>query len=145
MWDMINKIFLENDNKLLNKRILLVEEHAQDQTFLHKVLRKKYDVSITRTKKAAYKIALDNKPDLIVLPSKLYGNKTIDLCINLKNEEQTKNIPILVIADNGANIVEYYFQKVEGYLIKPFGGRELLNHATELIRTRQDIVEEFDW
>ena len=141
MWEWINKFFFVTIPK--NGKILILEEYNQNRTLLQKVLDKKFDVLTTTSKVAAYKIALEDKPDLIVLDSKLHGHKSIDLCINFKNEEQTRNIPILVIADNGSNIAEYFFQGVKGYLIRPFSAKKLLDYVQDFMKNKQVAIDQF--
>lgn len=69
---------------------------------------------------------------------------TIDLCTKLKSEKRTQNIPILIIAGDGSNIVEYYFRRVDGYLIRPFSEGKLLFHIEELIKSGENFAGEFN-
>jgi glycosyltransferase involved in cell wall biosynthesis len=140
--EIIKKIFSGNNSHKVKRTILVIEEKIKNQGSLQKVLSKKYHILMTADKEVAYKFAIQEKLHLIIISRN--GKKTIDLCTKLKNEERTKNIPILVIAEDGSNIVEYYFQKIEGYLIKPFNGRKLLSHAEELIKNDKIFGEELE-
>ena len=120
-------------NKNHNKKIIIVEEESQNHEFFQRILSRKYHISCVENKETAYELINQENPDLIIISRN--GRQTIDLCAKLKTKEQTKDIPILVIADDGSNIVEYYFRRVDGFLIKPFAESELLNHAQELIRS----------
>ena len=129
----IKKIIDGSNGHKLKRTVLVIEEQVQNQNFIRRALRKKYQISMTANREVAYAIANQEKPDLIVLSRN--GKKTIDLCAKLKSEERTQNIPILIIAEDGSNIVEYYFKRVEGYLIKPFSESRLLYHVEELIKS----------
>ena len=92
----IKKIIDGSNGHKLKRTVLVIEEQVQNQNFIRRALRKKYQISMTANREVAYAIANQEKPDLIVLSRN--GKKTIDLCAKLKSEERTQNIPILIIA-----------------------------------------------
>ena len=132
---MLKRFFsLKNKTVSCTSSILIVEGRLRGREFIQKIFKNRHDFLFLENKEKAYQYALNNTVDLIILSAHLKGSKTVDLCINLKNDTKTRDIPILVIADNGANMVEYYLQKVEGYLIKPFKAGELMKNVENLLK-----------
>ena len=137
MWWRIKKIF-SRKNTVKNK-ILIVEDNIENQVFLRNILERDFSLLIREDKNTGFQVASEAKPDLIILSCRLSGEKTVEYCGKLKNETKTKNIPILVIAENegDSNIAEYYLQHIDGYLVKPILGRDLLKQVKFLIKEKE--------
>lgn len=138
MWWRVKKIFSRNMN-LVKSKILIVEDNILNQVFLKRILERDFDLLISEDKEAGFQTAADAKPDLIILSCRLSGEKTVEYCGKLKNETETKNIPILVIAENegDSNVAEYYLQHIDGFLVKPILGRDLLKQVKFLIKEKE--------
>ncbi len=138
MWWRINKIFSRNMNAVKSK-ILIVEDNIPNQIFLRKILERDFNLLVGEDKNAGFQMASEAKPDLVILSCRLSGEKTVEYCGQLKNETKTKNIPILVIAENegDSNVAEYYLQHIDGYLVKPILGRDLLKQVKFLIKEKK--------
>ncbi len=115
-------------NKTTRKKILIIENRFQSLEFLKRVLSSRYSILIAEDKNEGFNKAQSDNPDLIILNCKLYKERTLNLCAALKNGDKTKHIPLLMIAEKNddSNVAEFYAQRVDGYLIKPFSGRDFL-------------------
>ena len=126
----------ENDN---NRHILVVEDSPLDREFFCQTLSRASYKAIALSEENMIETAKKTNPHLILMSSILSGKKSLDLCAKLKTTTETKNIPILVVAEKGdkSNIIEYYSQNVESYLMKPVSKRELLNQVETLLNPQR--------
>src|SRR6185436_20796332 len=85
------------------KRILCVEDNDDNQYMLHKRLTKAgFEVKIERNGAQVAKWAKTLLPDLIVMDLNLPGLNGWEATHQLKNQPQTKHIPIMVLSDHAA-------------------------------------------
>lgn len=108
------------------KKILVSEDDAGILDVLRLMLEdENYEVEISRDGKKIYQ--LDNElPDLILLDIWMSGVDGRDLCRYLKNNDKTKNIPVIILSAN--KDTEQIAKEVgaDGFLQKPFDMEELL-------------------
>jgi signal transduction histidine kinase len=79
------------------KSILLIDEDAETLEKLQSVLRREgFRVLIAADGHAGVRLAQQNHPDLIILDLLLAGMDGIQVCLQLREEEATHNIPILL-------------------------------------------------
>jgi signal transduction histidine kinase len=79
------------------KSILLIDEDAETLEKLQSVLRREgFRVLIAADGQAGVRLAQQNHPDLIILDLLLAGMDGIQVCLQLREEEATHNIPILL-------------------------------------------------
>ncbi|MDE2028278.1 MAG: response regulator [Candidatus Omnitrophica bacterium] len=121
------------------KGILVIDNRFLSLEFLKNVLCRRYEVLIAQDKEEGLSKALFQKPNLIILNSKLKKERTLDLCRGLRIPDETKNIPILIIAEKGddSKVAEFYVHKIEGFLMEPFSKRELLNQVRAIFLDRR--------
>ncbi len=146
MFKSIKKIFNKEPLPKIQdiKNILAVEDQPKNAELFNRALQRPgYNLLIAGDRENGFQMAEQYRPSLIILNAMLQGEKTVDLCARLKQSDSTKHIPILTIAEENdkLNIVEYYEQKVDEYLIKPFSVKELFNHVEMLIN---EVVQEID-
>ncbi|MCP4104945.1 MAG: two-component system response regulator [Desulfobacteraceae bacterium] len=109
--------------------ILIVDDIPNNIKILASILRKKgYIIAAATSGMRAMRVIKKKIPDLILLDIMMPEIDGYDVCQMLKNDEQTKDIPIIFItAKNDPMDVAKGFE-VGGvdYIIKPFSGVELL-------------------
>ena len=87
----------EEDNKGL-KRILIVEDNELHLRLLNDLLRVHgYEILKTEYGQEAIKLARDNSPDLILMDIKLPDLSGLEVTRLLKQDDQTKCIPIIAV------------------------------------------------
>ncbi|GEM_PF-2441712 len=141
MFERMKKLFIK-DNHVKSKspkRVLaIIKDDPKDITFFDRALKRtSYDLLTAFDKISGLEMADRHQPDIIILNAYIHGEKSIGLCIQLKRNDSTKYIPLLVIAkkDDHSNIVEYYEQEADigGYLTKPISYRQLKQEIDMII------------
>lgn len=129
MLEIIKRIFITTIKKTPDKKVLFIENRFHSLEFLNRVLSGKYIVLIAQDKYEALNKARSDKPDLIILNSKLNKERTLKLCVALRNTDEMKSTPILMVAEKGddSNVAEFYAQKIEGFIFEPYSKKEILN------------------
>lgn len=119
----------------MNRKILITESDVDIIFLLSSLLKKHYKITILNNARLLLDGNFD-KPDLFILNSHLSDVNIIAICRYLKENSETKNIPILIIA--GSEDVETIAQQCPGddFITKPFSGAELLNKVE---KTMQNI------
>lgn len=117
--------------------ILIIEDDESVITLLnHTLLKAGYNVDITKDGDEALLMINARKPDLILLDWMLPNKTGIQICNNLRHNNVTKNIPIIMISanDGEGNKIEGLDQGADDYLVKPFAPKELLARIRAVFR-----------
>ncbi|MFA5524377.1 MAG: response regulator transcription factor [Tissierellales bacterium] len=100
-----------------------------------------YEVKSFENSIAFYSACKEHLPDLVLLDIMLPEVDGLDILKNLRNQEKTKDIPIIMITARTTEI-----DKVKGldfgaddYISKPFGVMELISRVKALLRRTQGI------
>jgi len=84
----------------MSKKILIIEDDSFLQGIAVTKLKKEgYDVLAASTGTDGIKIADTEKPDLILLDLLLPGSDGFEVLANLKKDENTKSIPVIVFSN----------------------------------------------
>ncbi|MGN7612635.1 diguanylate cyclase [Magnetococcales bacterium HHB-1] len=78
-------------------RILLVDDLPSNIQVLHKALGKEHQVFFATNGKTALKMSLEKQPDLILLDVDMPGMDGFEVCRRLKEDTQTKHIPVIFV------------------------------------------------
>ena len=89
----------------------------------------------------AVAIALDRKPDLILLDLMLPDMSGLEVIKALRAERFTATVPIIVItaADSESETVQAFELGADDYIKKPFGIRELMARVKAVLRRSTDV------
>ncbi len=122
-----------------NGCILVVDDNSSDREFFCQTLIKANYTPVVLNEEDAIETAKKTNSHLIIMSSILSGRKSLDLCAKLKTANETRSIPILVVAEKGdkSNIIEYYSQNVECYLMKPISKKELISQVETLLNPQE--------
>jgi signal transduction histidine kinase len=105
------------------KKILIVDDIPSNIQILAEAMRKDYQIIFATNGEEAIKIAItDPLPDLILLDIMLPDIDGYKVCQHLKNDDKTKEIPIIFITAKSEETDEtkgFEFGGVD-YIIKPF-------------------------
>jgi len=82
------------------------------------------------------KTAMQSLPDLILLDLMLPGMLGTEVCKNLKKNDRTSSIPVIMITAKGEEIdkVVGFEVGVDDYVVKPFSIRELMLRVKAVLR-----------
>jgi two-component system alkaline phosphatase synthesis response regulator PhoP len=77
------------------------------------------------------------RPDLVLLDIMMPLLDGYEICRTLKNNQETKHIPVIFITARGeaAHIERGFELKADGYVVKPFDPQELSDFAARILET----------
>lgn len=110
------------------KTILAVDDSLTMRKLTETTLRQAgYEVMLASTGSDGFKMALDKRPDLVLLDYILPDMRGVEFCQQLQEAETDRMTPILLISGHGNAIRELYqdFPNVVDYLTKPFAANVL--------------------
>ncbi len=114
----------------MNKRILTIEDDEIQRTLIRKTLEKRnYTVLTAEDGEKGVSMAMSEKPDLIILDVLMSGLNGEEVCRRLKDDQSTKDIPILFLTAMGSprDVITQYDLGGEIHLKKPINLKELLD------------------
>lgn len=84
----------------------------------------------------AHCLILDERPDIVLLDWMLPGGSGIELLRRLKREDNTRDVPVIMLTAKTAedNIIQGLEVGADDYLTKPFAPRELIARIQALLR-----------
>jgi two-component system phosphate regulon response regulator PhoB len=119
------------------KTVLIVDDEAAIREMLAVALdMADFDYLEAANALDAHSLAIDKRPDLILLDWMLPGTSGIELARRLKKEEVTADIPIIMLTarveeDNKVQGLEV---GADDYITKPFSPRELIARMNAVLR-----------
>ena len=125
---------------MANELILVVEDNEQNQKLARDVLQVKgYRVLIAESAEAGLPLALEKKPDLVLMDIHLPGMNGIEALAKLRADAATKSIPVLaftasVMPQDRRQITSAGF---DGFLSKPINLKEFLETIAGALARRQ--------
>jgi twitching motility two-component system response regulator PilH len=114
--------------KMPVKKVLVVDDSATDREHLQNVLEKQnITVLSASTGQDALKMASAERPDIIFLDIIMSGMDGYAVCRSLREDENTKGIPIIFVSSkkNRADIMWANEQGGSGYIVKPYAPEEV--------------------
>lgn len=99
-----------------------------------------FDTSSAATGRDALEAVHKNSPDLIILDVMLPDVDGLEVCRTLRNQENTRRIPILMLTARGEEIdrVVGFELGADDYVMKPFSTRELVLRVKSILRRVND-------
>ncbi len=121
----------------MQQTILIVEDSPVNQELLSRILtRTHYKVLVAGSGEAAFEQIKLVLPDMIILDIMLPGMDGYSICRHLKDDERTKDIPVIFISalDTIEDKVEGFEAGGVDYLTKPFQPEEVLTRISTHLR-----------
>ncbi len=125
---------------MANELILVVEDNEQNQKLARDVLQVKgYRVLIAESAEAGLPMALERKPDLVLMDIHLPGMNGIEALAKLRAAPETSAIPVLaftasVMPQDRRQITSAGF---DGFLAKPINLKEFLDTIAGALARRK--------
>ena len=125
--------------------VLIVEDEDDIRNFIRENLSKEYKIIESGNGKDGLKKSIEHIPDLIVSDIIMPEMNGIDFCKNIKADERTSHIPVILLTAKSAveNKLEGLETGADDYLTKPFNITELQVRAGNLIEQRRKLRERF--
>ena len=124
---------------MAKESILVVEDEDDIRELLRYNLAKEgYQVTGSASGEEALKAVRVAMPDLMLLDLMLPGLDGLEVCRSLKQDPQTRNLPIVMLTAKGeeADIVAGLELGADDYVTKPFSLRVLLARLRAVLRRR---------
>lgn len=117
-------------------KVLVVEDTPSELELVSTYLKDGgYSVVVAIDAKTAITKALEQKPDIIVTDVVMPGMSGFELCRSLKNNPETKAIPIIICSSKNQEIDRLWGMKqgANFYLVKPFTKDDLIRAVRSLV------------
>ena len=94
-----------------------------------------YDVVAVDNGLAALTAATEHPPDLVVLDVMMPGMSGIDVCRQLRQEQGTKALPIILLTARAqeGDVEVGFGAGADDYIVKPFSPRELVSRVEAVL------------
>jgi signal transduction histidine kinase/AraC-like DNA-binding protein len=142
----MDEIELENRNNIDNAPLVLIVEDEKDiRNFIKENIGDEYKIIESPDGKDGIKKSIEYIPDLIISDIIMPGIDGIELCRNIKSDEKTSHIPIILLTAKSSidNKLEGLETGADDYLTKPFNISELQIRVSNLIEQRRKLRERF--
>lgn len=125
-------------------KILVADDEPEIRNLLNDFLQGEgYEVVLAADGNQALQLAGTENPQAIILDIKMPGLNGIEVCKRLKEKEQTKFIPVIIITGFGDNKLHALDVGVDDFVNKPFDMVELSIRVKSVLRIRH-LKDELD-
>lgn len=119
------------DDVAEKKKILIIDDEVEFCYFTKKFLEheKELEVIVENMADCGVKVAMEKNPDLILLDIIMPGMDGFAVLSRLKNNEETRSIPVIMLTAKGdvGSIAQAQSCLASDYIIKPFTPQVLLD------------------
>jgi two-component system phosphate regulon response regulator PhoB len=134
---------------LTNERIAVIEDEPDiSEIITYNLEREGYRVSTYDTGRAGLAGVSKERPDAIILDLMLPGVDGLEICQELRSNNDTRTLPIIMVTAKGeeSDIVLGLGLGADDYVVKPFKPRELVARLKAVLRRtkRAASTEESD-
>jgi two-component system response regulator VicR len=136
--------FLSQQEAKLNKqskRLAYIEDESEMIDLVRLILgRRGYTVLGANGGREGLNLVREQLPDLVLLDLMMPDMDGWDVYHQIKSEERTREIPVIVItakAQDIDKILGLHIAKVEDYISKPFSPQELIDRIEKVLLGRQ--------
>lgn len=120
----------------VNKRILIADDEETVRSLVKRLLGKTYKVIEADNGEEAIKVAVNQKPDLILMDILMPRMDGLTACYAIKRNPATKEIPVVMLTAVDYELNRKLSQDVmgaQGYITKPFDSEMLMKAITEFV------------
>ena len=119
------------------EKILVADDEQEIRNLLDHFLKGQgYEVVLASDGNQALKLAAEENPHVIILDIKMPGLDGLEVCKQLKKNEQTKLIPVIVITGFEDNKMEALTIGADDFVNKPFDMAEISSRVRSALRIR---------
>lgn len=115
-------------------KILLIDDDPDIRTVMGMTLTKEgYTVETASRREEALEMITAEKPSLILLDVLLSGSDGRELCRELKADESTRHIPIIMVSGHPVAAQQFESYGADDFIAKPFNTQTLLQKLSKRI------------
>ncbi len=129
----------------ISATILIVDDMPKNIQVAMNILRDEgYKMLFAQSGKKAFDVIKENNIDLILLDVMMPDLDGFEVCKILKQDENTKDIPIIFLSgkDSSSDIEKAYELGGSDYVVKPFINIELITKVSTYIRLKKFYEKE---
>jgi|SRR5688572_24986476 len=116
------------------QKILYIEDDALNLRLVRKMLKTlDYDMIEVRNGLDAARVALYERPDVILLDIQLLDISGLDVARELKSHPEMAHIPVIVVTADPSNYQACQAAGCDGYLTKPLSRTSLLKTIVQFL------------
>jgi len=118
--------------------IMIVDDDKDLVSLVERILKEEgYQVIRAYDGNSALALSKKDEPDLIILDILMPGIDGYSVCSNIKMDETTKDIPVLMLTALSSKLNKQLAQDVgaDGYITKPFNSKDLLDTIARLLKS----------
>jgi two-component system cell cycle response regulator len=121
-----------------NKSILIIDDDKFFREILKDVLNERYQVIEASGSEDVVSMAVEIRPDLMILDIELPGKNGIEICRDLKKRPQTRSTPVILLSSRARKeeIIRGLQAGADDYLTKPLYPPEILARVDAHLRTK---------
>lgn len=120
--------------------ILIIEDEEDIRELVrYNLERERFKTNEAESGEEGVEKALKKHPDLILLDLMLPGKDGLDICRQLKQNDKTRDIPVVMMTARGeeSDIVTGLELGAEDYIVKPFSPKVLVARVKAVLRRKQ--------
>ena len=129
----------------IETKVLIVEDEIAIVTMLrYNLEREGFKVYSTGDGDEAIGLVKSHAPDIIILDWMLPNMSGIDICANLRKQEETKTVPIIMLSARGEenDRIRGLDAGADDYMVKPFSPSELIARIRAVLRRLRPALSE---
>ena len=118
------------------KTILVADDEETVRSLVKRLLGQTYNILEANNGEDAVKVAVNKKPDLILMDILMPKMDGLTACYAIKRNQATKEIPIVMLTAVDYDLNRKLSQDVmgaQGYITKPFEAQALLSKISECL------------
>ncbi len=125
------------------EKILIIDDSTVAQALLAAIFSTSYELGFRSDGASGIDAAREIRPDLILLDVNMPGLDGFDVCRILKEDEETREIPIIFLTsvDSGTEKVKGFQAGADDYVVKPFNSQELQARVSAHLGARRAKVQ----
>ena len=123
-------------NQFKEKKILIADDEPSVRSLVKKLLGKDCTVIEANDGKEAVNMAINEKPDLILMDILMPKMDGLTACYAIKANEATKEIPVIMLTAVDYELNKKLSQDImgaHGYITKPFSAEQLMKTAGQFL------------
>lgn len=126
-----------------NPRLLLVDDDPMNIRIMSEMLSAYSDKRFATTGESAILLAMELKPDLILLDADMPDMTGFDVCETLKKDPQFARVPIIFVTSHDSPALEVDALKLGAadYITKPLAAAQLRARVGAQLRVRRLVLE----
>ncbi len=134
---MIVKHILSFTSNFCMAKILIVDDSTDLLQIFHWMLQKKgYDCVTTYYKEGLFVKLEKLTPSLVILDVNLHGEDGRNICKQIKENPQTKDIPVILCSGDHELLKDYKACKADDFLEKPFDTNTVVQKIEAIINSQ---------